>query len=421
MRRSLIHFWQIHLAVLLGAAVATAVLTGALLVGDSVRGSLRDLTLDRLGDIDHVMLSDRFFRETLAADLATSPETDDGYDRVVPAMLLSGSAVNATTKTRASRVQIQGIDERFHRFWSTTETDEFSAFLKKGPGQLFPSVVINQSLKKELNVEVGGTLLISFQKRNEIHPEFLLGRRDTSGCPANPPTVRIEYCPKFRRWTIRSAPHQSLPFNAYVSLPVLQKALDLEAKVNAILISSPAIPAVDATGRLRKELRRFLTLNDFGLTLRRADNYFSLETSQFVLKPNIIKLARSLAAKNEVPVNTVMTYLANEISANGKSVPYSTITALGVNEGMRGGTGEQPENQVLFRAVQLGEGEILLNEWTAGELKAQPGDRIDISYYVIGHQEQYLTRHAQFRLTGVVPLTGLAADRSLTPEFPGVS
>ena len=57
---------------------------------------------------------------------------------------------------------------------------------------------------------------------------------------------------------------------------------------------------------------------------------------------------------------------------------------------------------------------------TAGELKAQPGDRIDISYYVIGHQEQYLTRHAQFRLTGVVPLTGLAADRSLTPEFPGV-
>ena len=130
-------------------------------------------------------------------------------------------------------------------------------------------------------------------------------------------------------------PRQSLPFNAYVSLPVLQKALDLEAKVNAILISSTAIPAVDATGRLRKELRRFLTFNDFGLTLRRADNYFSLETSQFVLKPNIIKLARSLAAKNEVPVNTVMTYLANEISANGKSVPYSTITALGVNEGMR--------------------------------------------------------------------------------------
>jgi ABC-type antimicrobial peptide transport system permease subunit len=420
MRRSLIHFWQIHLAVLLGAAVATAVLTGALLVGDSVRGSLRDLTLDRLGQIDHVMLSDRFFRETLAADLATSPETDDGYDRVVPAMLLSGSAVNATTKTRASRVQIQGIDDRFLGFWPSAETGESSAFLKKGPGQLFPSVVINQSLQKELNVEVGGTLLISFQKQNEIHPEFLLGRRDTLDVLQ---TLRLSVSniiPDSGVGRFGLHPRQSLPFNAYVSLPILQKALNLEAKVNSILISSPGIPAVDATGRLRKELRRFLTLNDFGLTLRRADDHFSLETSQFVLKPSIIKLAKSLAAENEVPVNTVMTYLANEISANGKSVPYSTITALGVNEGMQGDTGEQPENQVLFRAAQLGEGEILLNEWAAGELKAQPGDRIDISYYVIGHQEQYLTRYAQFRLAGVVPLSGLAADRELTPKFPGV-
>ena len=225
MRRSLIHFWQIHLAVLLGAAVATAVLTGALLVGDSVRGSLRDLTLDRLGQIDHVMLSDRFFRETLAADLATSPETDDGYDRVVPAMLLSGSAVNATTKTRASRVQIQGIDERFLGFWPSAETCESSAFLKKGPGQLFPSVVINQSLQKELNVEVGGTLLISFQKQNEIHPEFLLGRRDTLDVLQ---TLRLSVSniiPDSGVGRFGLRPHQSLPFNAYVSLPVLQKAL----------------------------------------------------------------------------------------------------------------------------------------------------------------------------------------------------
>ena len=49
---SLRHYRRIHIAVALGVAVATAVLTGALLVGDSVRGSLRDLTLQRLGNID---------------------------------------------------------------------------------------------------------------------------------------------------------------------------------------------------------------------------------------------------------------------------------------------------------------------------------------------------------------------------------
>ena len=51
--RSLVHHLRMHGAVALGVAAATAVLTGALLVGDSVRGSLRSLTLDRLGRIDH--------------------------------------------------------------------------------------------------------------------------------------------------------------------------------------------------------------------------------------------------------------------------------------------------------------------------------------------------------------------------------
>ena len=420
MRRSLIHFWKIHLAVLLGAAVATAVLTGAFLVGDSVRGSLRDLTLNRLGDIDHVMLSERFFRETHATEMGASSTTDEGYDRVVPAMLLSGTAVNATTKTKASRVQIQGIDERFLGFWLSPETGELSEFLKKQPRQLFPSVIINQSLKKELNVEVGDMLLISFQNQYEIHPEFLLGRRDTLDVLQ---TLRLsvsKIVPNVGIGQFGLRPHQSLPFNAYVSLPVLQKALDQEAKVNAILISSPKISAADATERLENELDQVIRLNDFGLTLRRAGDHFSLETSEFVLKPNIIKLAKTVAAENEIPVTTVMTYLANEISTNGKAVPYSTIAALGVNEGMPDGTGERPDNQVLFRAARLGEGEILLNEWTASELKAQPGDGIDVSYYVIGHEEQYLTKHAQFRLKGVVPLTGLAADRELTPKFPGV-
>src|SRR4029079_1975350 len=49
--RSLAFHWRMHLAVALGVAAATAVLTGALLVGDSVRGSLKHLALDRLGEI----------------------------------------------------------------------------------------------------------------------------------------------------------------------------------------------------------------------------------------------------------------------------------------------------------------------------------------------------------------------------------
>ena len=43
-----------------------------------------------------------------------------------------------------------------------------------------------------------------------------------------------------------------------------------------------------------------------------------------------------------------------------------------------------------------------------------------MSYYIVGPREQLLTRHAQFRLKGVVAIKGLAADRGLTPKFPGI-
>ena len=52
-----------------GVATAVAVLAGALLVGDSVRGSLRDLVLQRLGRVDRIVVSSGFFREALADEI----------------------------------------------------------------------------------------------------------------------------------------------------------------------------------------------------------------------------------------------------------------------------------------------------------------------------------------------------------------
>ena len=61
--RSATYYWRTNLAVLLGVSAAVAVLGGALLVGDSVRGSLRDIALGRLGKADQALSSAQFFRE----------------------------------------------------------------------------------------------------------------------------------------------------------------------------------------------------------------------------------------------------------------------------------------------------------------------------------------------------------------------
>ena len=73
--QSMKYYWRTNTAVMLGVAVAVAVLSGALLVGDSVRGSLRAMVLERLGRTDQVVLSSGFMGEQLVEELQKDPES----------------------------------------------------------------------------------------------------------------------------------------------------------------------------------------------------------------------------------------------------------------------------------------------------------------------------------------------------------
>ena len=53
--RSLRHYWRTNLAVIIGVAIAVSVLSGALVVGESVTASLRALAVSRLGKTDHLI------------------------------------------------------------------------------------------------------------------------------------------------------------------------------------------------------------------------------------------------------------------------------------------------------------------------------------------------------------------------------
>ena len=425
MRRSLSYFWRIQLAVLLGAAVATAVLTGALLVGDSVRGSLRDLTLDRLGQIDYALISERFFREELATDLSRKLEGEAQFHwETVPAILLSGTAVNPKTKARASRVQIQGIDERFVGLWENA-SDQDAPTLEKQPGQLFPSIHINQSLQNELDIKVGEQILLSFEKHSEVHREFLLGHRDSAAVLQTLRLTVTKILPDRGIGSFGLRPNQSPPLNAYLPLTVLQKVLERETKINAIFAAASSnlsdLATVDALPDLQNKLDQVLKLADLGLILRHVPSdsiggvgYLSLESTQFLLKPNIIEAARAVAIERRTLFLPILTYLANTIAANERTIPYSTITGL---DTQRAFSLELTDGSA---APPLADDEILLNEWTATDLGAKVGDQINVSYHIVGPREELLTRGVQFHLKGIVAIKGLAADRGLTPEFPGI-
>src|SRR5712691_4341258 len=116
-KQSLQYHWRTNLAVMIGVATAVAVLAGALLVGDSVRASLRDLFLQRLGKTDHVISAAEFFREQLAGDIQSHKQfAPDGFPAACPLIELEGNVSHPTSGRRAGGVRVYGVDERFWRF-----------------------------------------------------------------------------------------------------------------------------------------------------------------------------------------------------------------------------------------------------------------------------------------------------------------
>ena len=414
MRRSLTHFRWINLAVLLGAGVATAVLTGALLVGDSVRGSLRDLALERLGRIDHALVAARFFRVGLVRDLEAVPEFARAFAAPVPAILLRGSAVHGATGARSSRVQVRGIEPSFADLF-VPEDSELVDGLARKPGQLFPPLVVNRALQRELGAAIGDPVLLSFEQSQALNPEFVFASRQADAGVRTLRFTLARVLPDRGAGRFGLQPHQALPLNAFVPLAVLQKALAQQGRANAVLVAKRDAAAEASTQILRDALCRVWKMDDLGLMLKTGPDYFALESEAFVLPPDLVRSALALAATSALQAQPILTYLANTIAAGDRLLPYSTVSAFDPVPGM-----PALELEDGTAAPVLSAGEILLNQWAAADLGVTLGDEISLSYFVVGRRGKLSTQGALFRLRGVVAMRGLGADSGLTPVFPGV-
>ena len=415
MRRSLIFFWRTNLAVALGAAVTTAVMAGALLVGDSVRESLRQLTLDRLGAIDYALVAPRFFREQLGQELTRQNQrTADGFGPPAPMIVLGGSVSHPESGARASQVNILGVDSRFLSFFDTPESLAPS-LTAPAPGAA--SVVISQSLQKELRVRVGDSLLLAFETSSEVHRELLFGTRESSQVVRRLRLQIAQVIPDRGPGRFGLRPHQNLPFNVLVPLPRLQRALRQQGRVNALVVAGNLSRNEDEAQALDEQLGQLLRLEDLGLLLRQRDHHLTVESRELVLRPWMEEAVRAAAQAEGLVLEPVLTYLANEMRVGQKTVPYSTVASLQ----------RSPASDPIALRLTTGEPapvltgrQILINAWAAGELDASDGDHLALTYYSVGPLEKLETEVQTFQVKAVVQMQGLGADAGLTPEIPGI-
>jgi hypothetical protein len=76
----------------------------------------------------------------------------------------------------------------------------------------------------------------------------------------------------------------------------------------------------------------------------------------------------------------------------------------------------------------LKDDEVALNEWAATRLAAKVGDRIRLDYYQRRADGELVEVRSDregvaltFRVTRILPMSGLGADRTLTPEYAGLT
>ncbi|HUQ88617.1 MAG TPA: FtsX-like permease family protein [Vicinamibacterales bacterium] len=377
LRASLRYYAATNALVVLGVAVAVAVLAGALLVGASVRESLEQIALGRLGAAQVVVSSPTFFRTALADDvIAKSPSI-----KVAPVIVAGGAVAHDESKRSAGRVMIYGIDDRFGQ-------------LQGSPLALTGrEAAISEALAAELGAKAGDSITLRVAKPTDIPLSSLQGRREVTGQRIRLTIARVLDRASMGEFSL--APSQGPVLSLYVSMNRLQRDLDLGDRVNTLLLSAPK----GAGDRLP------VTLDDLGLRTRTGPANETIIESRAGLITDALAARIAEIAPNGQPA---LTYVVNAIKIGDREVPYSTVTAI--------------DFATAERRTEKGARPLIwLNAWAARELGASTNDVVTLQYFLWSDEDGLATHSADFTLAGIVPMDGIGGDQTLTPEYPGIS
>jgi ABC-type lipoprotein release transport system permease subunit len=385
--QSLAHYRSAYVGVFAGAVLGATVLLGALFAGDSVKTSLRQIGEKRIGRATHaVTAGDRFFREALAADLASNSGA-----RVAPLIYVRGTTTHAGNQLAASQVQLIGVTEAFWQLAPSPTNVPLDAAASR--------IAVNDTLARRLNVAVGDTLVVRLHK-----PGILAGNAPVAGADTTLQSLRCTVAAivddaSFGRFSLEAT--QVAPASVFLPIELLQQSLEYPGRANLLLID-----AANSKVDLAETLAASVQLADYGLSLRWIEraSAFEVASNRIFIDPELAS-AITQAVPDAQPVTS---YLVNEFRVRDRSTPYSIATAT-------------THSAAPFLPAEPGPRDIVLTAWLAEDLEATVGDEVRLTFFQAGAAGSLVEQSASFRVSGIVPLEGLAADEGWMPQFPGMS
>ena len=416
--RSMFFYRRINAIVAAAVAISTAVIGGSLIVGDSVRYSLQQMTRQRLGQVTHVVHG-RFVREALAAEISR----EAGATVATAVLVTAGIELHRDEQIRrAGSVSVLGVGEEAWGFFETA-------------GQQMPEdsdIVLGFRTAEELNAQVGDMVSLWVELPASIPRDSLLGEREDV-------STEIEFTVRdillenagASRFTLN--PAQQLPLNAFVPLATLQDRLGLQevarsrrnpiarpAMVNTLLIHDNS-GTPDATERLENAVRECLALDDLAVRLRVAEDrdYVSAETDRMILENSVADSILAGAEQIGLSAAPTLVYLVNEFAAKERSRPNERYSMYSIVAGMPLDA-SQPLGPISPTA--LSDDEIIISSWLQEDLNVQEGDQITARWQESGSHGNLPEAEKTFRVAHVLAAgDAVTVDPGLTPHIPGVT
>jgi hypothetical protein len=286
---SLRQYRRVHSAVAAGVAVTTAVITGALLVGDSMRGSLRSLALKSLGPVDAAVLAEHPFREAMLHEWSEAPAVKETGVTLTPLILTQGAAVfrdGDGQVHRAAQLQVIGAGPDFFAL-GTSDNGE-------PPLEFNGGVVLTESIANELGVKKGDAILLRIPALASTPAESSLGEKEevTASRRLEVTAILADSGNSFpARFSLR--PSQQPPRNVFVSLKTLQELLKLNGRANAaaVLTRPSANGDLSANDLLAVQSALQPQLEDYGVSVEQIElgnsgrTYLRISSDRLVLAP----------------------------------------------------------------------------------------------------------------------------------------
>ncbi|GAB4452854.1 MAG: FtsX-like permease family protein [Armatimonadaceae bacterium] len=395
------YHWRSHLGVLIGATLASAIITGALMIGDSVRYSLRQMALSRLGEIHYALHNrGRFFRAELASAVASELKTPTASLILLPGTAVGQRTDGTQSDVRVGRVQVLGVTDDF---WKLGNASPPTMTSPTG----IESVALNDHLARALGVQVGDEVLLRVDKPSLLSRDAPLSTIEDATVTLRLAVAAIVPESGFGRFSLEA--NQVPPYNAFLPLRTLQRAVGMEDRTNTLLVGGTS-GANDANGAVSVSLQNALEalwkhweFADSGLTLRPVPgkNLLELRTNQVFLDTPLGEAARTAVPDTQ----GVLTYFVNELRVGKQATPYSTVAAL----------------QSPLLPPGMRDDEIVVNQWFADDVGAKVGDTVSLKYWLVGSMRRLEEHTSSFRIRAILPMQGATIDPALMPDIPGLS